>query len=184
MAAKTSENYDAAGWTVLVEVRMEVTEKHLFGVLNRVKPAKRWLTRLSIIDSRLLTMANDNNATCHTNLSLKACLVGASISSHVLVWIKKLKHATFLKEPLPNEIGMSSRKLSSVSRVESSGYVVGIFAFRNPFLRNVPSRKGRPWSSFCPNAIASYHPCQKSSPKCLFELLIFEQSGIKQQPQD
>lgn len=41
MAAKTSENYDAAGWTVLVEVRMEVTEKHLFGVLNRVKPAKR-----------------------------------------------------------------------------------------------------------------------------------------------
>ena len=41
MVAEMIGSYDAPGWTVLEEVRMGVTEMHLSGVLNRVKPMKR-----------------------------------------------------------------------------------------------------------------------------------------------
>jgi hypothetical protein len=59
MVAETTGSYDALGWTVLGEVRMGVTETHLFDVLNRVKPMKRCLTRLFTVNSPSLTMVND-----------------------------------------------------------------------------------------------------------------------------
>jgi hypothetical protein len=71
MVAETTESY-VPDWTVLEEGRMEVTETNPFDVWNRVTPAKRWLTRLFIINSRFLTMANDKTRNI---LSLKACLL-------------------------------------------------------------------------------------------------------------
>ena len=41
MVAEMIGSYDAPGWTVLEEVRMEVAETHFFDVLSRVKPMKR-----------------------------------------------------------------------------------------------------------------------------------------------
>jgi hypothetical protein len=59
MVAEMTGSYDALGWTVLVEVRMGVTETHLFDALNRVKPIKGCLTRLFTVNSRFLTMVDD-----------------------------------------------------------------------------------------------------------------------------
>ena len=53
MVAEMTGSYDALGWTVLGEVRMGVTEMHLFDALNRVKPTKRNLTRLFTVNSRI-----------------------------------------------------------------------------------------------------------------------------------
>jgi hypothetical protein len=51
--AEMTGSYDAPGWRVLGE-RMEVTETHLFDVLNRVKSMKRCLTRRFTVKSRSL----------------------------------------------------------------------------------------------------------------------------------
>lgn len=59
MVAEMTGSYDALGWTVLGEVRMGVTETHLFDALNHAKPTKRCLTRLFTMKSRFLTMVND-----------------------------------------------------------------------------------------------------------------------------
>lgn len=59
MVVEMTGSYDALGWMLLGEVRMGATETHLFDVLNRVKPTKRYLTRLFTVNSRFLTMVSD-----------------------------------------------------------------------------------------------------------------------------
>ena len=74
MAAEMTGSYVLGG-----EVRMGATEMNLFAVLNRVKPTKRYLTRLFSVNSRFLTMVNDKITNI---LSLKARLIGVLISTH------------------------------------------------------------------------------------------------------